>query len=373
MCMPLSTVAAGLRWQAMTIPPHPAGRPVRRPLGRTRGLVRHRGARAARRSIPPATTCSRSRSLGPARGSKPRARRKRSQPGRDALPDALEADGPPLDLAPGARGRRREPGRRAAAAARPARRGRHGAGSARGARGALRGLGRARFGGRDGQGGGQGAARRQRASRRGLAHRSATSSAPPPPRPTLAEPSACRSSSSPPTWAAPSACRKATTVDELDAALDEAFGYDEVAVVEEAVTGREIEVAVLGDDAPARRCPARSCRATSSTTTTTSTWSTARRLLIPAPLDDRRADEVRELALDAFRALRLHGHGPASTSSTSEAGAASSSTRSTRSRGSRRSRCIRSCGRPRGVGYAELIDELVRLALERHTRQSRYR
>ena len=37
---------------------------------------------------------------------------------------------------------------------------------------------------------------------------------------------------------------------ELDAACDLALSYDEWIVVEEAVTGREIELGVLGDDPP---------------------------------------------------------------------------------------------------------------------------
>ena len=43
---------------------------------------------------------------------------------------------------------------------------------------------------------------------------------------------------------------KATTVPEIIAGLREASTYDHMIVVEEAVVGREIEVAVLGNEAP---------------------------------------------------------------------------------------------------------------------------
>ena len=43
---------------------------------------------------------------------------------------------------------------------------------------------------------------------------------------------------------------KATTVDELRDAIDYALTYDEWIVVEEAIVGREIEVAVLGNNDP---------------------------------------------------------------------------------------------------------------------------
>ena len=36
-------------------------------------------------------------------------------------------------------------------------------------------------------------------------------------------------------------------------------------------------------------------------------------------------------------------------------------------------RCMRGSSPPRGVGYPELLDQLVQLALERHARRARYR
>ena len=68
------------------------------------------------------------------------------------------------------------------------------------------------------------------------------------------------------------------------------------------------------------------------------------------------------LAVDAFRALRCDGS-PGSTSSTRRAGAGL-----LRQRGQHHprvhpgARCSRCCGRPSGLPYPELIDELVRLA-----------
>jgi D-alanine-D-alanine ligase len=61
----------------------------------------------------------------------------------------------------------------------------------------------------------------------------------------------------------------------------------------------------------------------------------------------------------------------ASTSSSSAARIACSSTRSTRCPASRPSRCTRSCGRRTGVPLPALLDELIRLALERRDRRAR--
>ena len=64
---------------------------------------------------------------------------------------------------------------------------------------------------------------------------------------------------------------KAHTVEELREAISHALTYDEWIVVEEAVVGREIEVAVLGAPTPKPPAPARSSPAPSSTTTRTRT------------------------------------------------------------------------------------------------------
>ena len=68
---------------------------------------------------------------------------------------------------------------------------------------------------------------------------------------------------------------KARTVEELRDAIEYALTYDEWVVVEEAVAGREIEVAVLGGTDPEASGAGRSCPAATSTTTRTSTSPTA--------------------------------------------------------------------------------------------------
>ena len=58
---------------------------------------------------------------------------------------------------------------------------------------------------------------------------------------------------------------------ELDAAIAHAFAFDLWILVEEAVVGREIEVAVLGDDPPEVSVPGEVVPGPTSTTTPTST------------------------------------------------------------------------------------------------------
>ena len=115
-----------------------------------------------------------------------------------------------------------------------------------------------------------------------------------------------------------------------------------------ASPAREIEVAVLGNVEPRASVPGEivpshefydyedkyvdgTCRARSS----------RRRL------DDGQADEVRGLAVRAYRALRCEGMARVDFFYEERRPRASWSTRSTRSPASRRSRCTRSCGRRR--------------------------
>jgi D-alanine-D-alanine ligase len=165
---------------------------------------------------------------------------------------------------------------------------------------------------------------------------------------------------------------KATTVDAIDTALDEAFGYDEVAVVEEAVLGREIEVAVLGDVQPRASIPGEIVPSHDFYDYDDKYIVDGARLLVPAPLDDGESDEVRTLALEAFRALRCSGMARVDFFY-EEGGRGFLVNEINTIPGFTPISMYPKLWEASGVGYAELIDELVQLALERHTRQSRYR
>ena len=124
------------------------------------------------------------------------------------------------------------------------------------------------------------------------------------------------------------------------------------------------------------RCRARSCPAPSSTTTRTSTVDGRAKLLIPAPLPADVAARFQALALAAYRAVRVEGmarvdffYEEADGPATVGPAGARCSTRSTRSPASPRSRCTPSCGRRPALPYAQLIDELVALAVERWRRR----
>ena len=184
-------------------------------------------------------------------------------------------------------------------------------------------------------------------------------------RPRWPTSSVCRASSSRRTWDRRSGVSKAHGVEELRDAIDYALTYDEWVVVEEAVAGREIEVAVLGGTAPLASGAGEIVPSDEFYGYEDKYVTDGAQLLIPAPLTAEQTDEVRgRWPWTCSRCCAATGS-PASTSSSRRAGAGSCATRPTRCPGSPRSRCTRSCGRRPGCSYPALIDRLVELAIER--------
>lgn len=92
---------------------------------------------------------------------------------------------------------------------------------------------------------------------------------------------------------------------ELEAAVRHALRFDEWVLAEEAITGREIEVAVLGDRRPEASRPGEIVPGAEFYTYADKYEDGAAELLAPAPLTEAQEAEVRQLALDAFSACRL--------------------------------------------------------------------
>jgi D-alanine--D-alanine ligase len=97
---------------------------------------------------------------------------------------------------------------------------------------------------------------------------------------------------------------KARNAREFDTALALALGFDEWAVVEEAVVGREIEVGILGDDPPEASVAGEIVPGDDFYSYADKYERDDAQLLAPAPLAPGRAEEVRALAIRAFEACR---------------------------------------------------------------------
>lgn len=105
---------------------------------------------------------------------------------------------------------------------------------------------------------------------------------------------------------------KVATADALEAAVGEARRHDPIVVIEEAITGREIEVAVIGDTdsvahGPVAHGPGEVIADGEFYSYASKYLSGGSRTVIPADLTAQEADEVRALAIRAFAALRCEG------------------------------------------------------------------
>jgi D-alanine-D-alanine ligase len=166
---------------------------------------------------------------------------------------------------------------------------------------------------------------------------------------------------------------KANTVEELRDAIEHALTYDEMIVVEEAVVGKEIEVAVLGNLHPEAATPGEIVPGDEFYSYDDKYVSDKSFAVIPAPIGAAALAEAQELAIAIYRALRCEGlsrvdffwEDPAS--------------------GGRGFLCNEVNTMPGftpismfpkmwiadGVSYPEIIDRLVGLAIERHGRRRR--
>jgi D-alanine-D-alanine ligase len=90
----------------------------------------------------------------------------------------------------------------------------------------------------------------------------------------------------------------------FDAALDLALRFDEWVIAEEAISGREVEVSILGDDPPEASMPGEVVPGDEFYSYADKYEHDDARLLIPAPLTPEQTDELRALAIRAFEACR---------------------------------------------------------------------
>lgn len=165
---------------------------------------------------------------------------------------------------------------------------------------------------------------------------------------------------------------KAKTVEDLQAAIEFALSYDEWIVIEESITGREIEVAVLGNRAPEASVPGEIVPGQEFYSYEDKYLDDGAQLLVPAPLSPEAAAEVRALALQVFGLLRCDGlarvdffyeeAGPARGFLCNEVNTMPGFTPIS---------MYPKLWQATGVPYSELIDRLVALAVDRHARQRR--
>ncbi len=163
---------------------------------------------------------------------------------------------------------------------------------------------------------------------------------------------------------------KAKTVEAVRDAIELALSYDEWIVVEEAINGREIEVAVLGNLEPKASVPGEIVPGAEFYDYADKYVDDGSQSLIPAPLTAAQASEVQALAIRAFQAMRCEGLSRVDFFF-EEDGRGFLLNEVNTLPGFTPISMYPKLWIASGLTYAGLIDELVALALERHTRRRR--
>ena len=163
---------------------------------------------------------------------------------------------------------------------------------------------------------------------------------------------------------------KAKHKGELRAALEEAGRYDRKVLVERAVEAREIEVSVLGNDAPEASVPGEIEPANEFYDYEAKYLDERSRLRIPAPLSTEQAQRARGMAVAAFRALDCEGMARVDFLLDRRSGELYVSEINTVP-GFTPISMYPKLWEASGLSYADLIDRLIQLALSRHTDKRR--
>lgn len=157
---------------------------------------------------------------------------------------------------------------------------------------------------------------------------------------------------------------KASTREELEAAFLEAFKYDRKVIVEEGVTAREIEIGVLGNDFP-------ECSVAGEIVPKKDFYDYKAKyedgdtaLIIPADITPEQYNELRNLATRAFKSLDCSGLVRADFFITRDGKTLINEVNTMP--GFTPVSMFPLLWKHTGVSYPELIERLVRLALERH-------
>ncbi|MGI8756668.1 MAG: D-alanine--D-alanine ligase family protein [Acidimicrobiales bacterium] len=165
---------------------------------------------------------------------------------------------------------------------------------------------------------------------------------------------------------------KAVDPASLSEALTVATSFDEWAVVEEGVDAREIEVGVIGNDQPRASVPGEIVPAGDFYDYDDKYVDGAAQLVVPADLPQGVADEARAMAVRAFGVMRCDGLARVDFFYEAEGRGLLFNEINTMP-GFTPSSMFPSLWAATGLPYAELIDELVRLALARHAHRSPHR
>lgn len=163
---------------------------------------------------------------------------------------------------------------------------------------------------------------------------------------------------------------KANTIDELRAAIQVAIAYDEWVLIEEAIVGREIEVGVLGNLEVRTSVPGEIVPGNDFYDYNDKYESDSAQLKIPAPLTTVETEAVQKLAAVIFHTLRAEGM--ARVDFFYEQGKRGFLCNEINTiPGFTPISMYPKLWQASGISYSGLLDELIALAFDRHSRRRR--
>ncbi|UNK19260.1 D-alanine--D-alanine ligase [Paenibacillus sp. N3/727] len=161
---------------------------------------------------------------------------------------------------------------------------------------------------------------------------------------------------------------KARDAEELRSAIETALRFDNKIIVEEFVDAREVEVSVLGNDEPMASVPGEIVSSSEYYDYAAKYTDGQSEMLIPAPVEPDTADQLRELAITAFKAIEGNGITRADFFIRRSDSAILINEVNTMP-GFTPYSMYPLLWRETGVSYRELLDRMIDLGLERHNRK----
>ena len=158
---------------------------------------------------------------------------------------------------------------------------------------------------------------------------------------------------------------KARSRTELETALDNAASYDRRIVVEESVVAREVECAVLGNDNPKASVVGEITFESDFYDYETKYSVGKADLFIPAAIPDRITTQIQQMSIQAFAAVDAAGLARVDFFYVADTGQVLINEINTLP-GFTATSMYPQMWEKSGISFAELVDQLIQLALERH-------
>lgn len=158
--------------------------------------------------------------------------------------------------------------------------------------------------------------------------------------------------------------------DELRPGLDAAAEFDRKLVVEKGIDAREIEISVLGNDDPIASVPGEIIPSREFYDYQAKYIDDDSKLLIPAPISDEQRREAQRLAIQTFRVLEGSGLGRVDLFLERKTGKFYVNEINTLP-GFTAISMYPKLWEASGISYAELVDRLIALAIERHAEKNK--